>query len=66
MPRSLPFFVFLEGWEEEECSGGTHRTFQNKTGILSAARIGIGLLLKPSSFWKRPETCFRGWGCCYI
>ncbi|KAM9554818.1 DNA repair protein RAD51 homolog 2 isoform 1-T1 [Guaruba guarouba] len=65
-PEVCLFLVFLVGWEEEECSGGTHSTFQNNTEILSAARIGIGLLLKPSSFWKGPETCFGGWGCCCI
>lgn len=62
----LIFFFWWEG-EEEECNRGIHKTFQNRTEILSAVRIGVGLLLKSPSFWKGPKTHFGvGWGCCYI
>lgn len=66
MPRSLPFFLW-DG-EGKECSGGIHRTFQNKVEILSAVRIGVGLVLKSPSLCKGPETHFRGGegDCCYI
>lgn len=48
--QKLALFWFWWEGEEEECSEGTHRTFQNRTEILSAVRIGIGLLLKSPLF----------------
>lgn len=53
----LNFFFWWEG-EEEECSEGIHRTFQNRPEILPAGRIGVGLVLKSPFFWKGPKTRF--------
>lgn len=64
-PEVCLIFFWWEG-EEEECSGGIHRTFQNRTEILSAVKIGLGLLLKSLSFWRGPERHWCGGCCCYI
>lgn len=58
------FWFWWEG-EEEECSEGTHRIFQNRIEILSAMRIGTGFLLKSPSFWEGDILGQEGC-CCYI
>lgn len=50
-------FLRWEG-EEEECSEGIHRTFQNRSEIRSAGRTGIVLGLKSPPFWKGLKTRF--------
>lgn len=53
-------FLWWEG-EEEECSEGIHRTFQNRSEILSAGRIGVVLVLKSPPFWKGLKTHSLVW-----
>lgn len=55
-PEVCLFFFFWWEGEEEECSRGIHRTFQNRTEILSAVSFAFEI---PFFSWKGPETHFR-------
>lgn len=58
---ALTFFGGRGEEEEEECSEGIHRTFQNRSEILSAGRIGVVLVLKSPPFWKGLKTRSLVW-----